>query len=154
MPTERLSMRKIREVLRLRWERGVSLRDIARACSMGCTSVHDTLERAKKAGLCWPLDSGLDDVGLERLLYPSGKENAAKSRSLPDWPSIHRELKRKGVTLALLWQEYKAAHPEGYQYTQFCAHYRSWAGRIEPVMRQKHKAGEKLFVDTRVGLWR
>jgi len=147
MPTERLSMRKIREVLRLRWERNVSFRDIARACSMGCTTVHDTLERAEKAGLSWPLNEELDDVGLEQLLYPPGTDNLAQSRPLPDWSSIHRELKRKGVTLVLLWQEYKSAYPEGYQYTQFCELYRGWTGHIEPVMRQKHKAGEKLFVD-------
>lgn len=104
MPTERLSMCKIREVLRLRWERNVSLRDIARACSIGCTSVHDTLERAKRAELSRTLAEDLDDVRLEQLLYPSGKgiiEN--RRRPLPDWPAIQRELKRKGVTLTLLW---------------------------------------------------
>jgi transposase len=145
MPAMRLSMRKIREVLRLKFDRGLSNREIALACSIGRTTVHEYLERAGKAGLKWPVD--IDDEPLDRLLFKRDDLSAVKTRPLPDWAEVHKELKRKGVTLCLLWQEYKAAHLEGYQYTQFCEHYRTWLGSVDPVMRQKHKAGEKLFVD-------
>ncbi len=138
-------MRKIKEVLRLKFERGLSNREIALACSMGRTTVSEYLERARKAGLSWPLD--LDEERLEGMLFSSPALPAGTIRSLPDWQEIHRELKGKGVTLNLLWQEYKGAHPQGYQYTQFCEHYRRWLGSVDPVMRQSHKAGEKLFVD-------
>ena len=69
------------------------------------------------------------------------------ARAMPDWASLHRELRHPGVTLWLLWQEYKSRHPEGYQYSWFCDHYRAWVGRTELVMRQHHRAGQTLFVD-------
>jgi transposase len=94
------------------------------------------------------LPEDLDDAKLEELLYPSSEgAEGSSGRPLPDWAAIHREYRRKGVTLNLLWQEYKAVHPDGYQYTQFCELYKNWTGRIEPVMRQRHKAGERQFVD-------
>lgn len=145
MPAMRLSMRKIREVLRLKFDRGLSNREIALACSIGRTTVHEYLERAGRAGLKWPVD--IDDEQLDRLLFKRDDCGLEKMRPLPDWAEVHKELKRKGVTLCLLWQEYKAVSPEGYQYSQFCEHYRTWVGSLDPVMRQKHKAGEKLFVD-------
>ena len=138
-------MRKIREVLRLKFDRGLSNREIALACSIGRTTVHEYLERAGRAGLKWPVD--IDDEQLERLLFVKGDFGSVTTRPVPDWAEVHKELKRKGVTLCLLWQEYKAAHPEGYQYTQFCELYRVFLGSVDPVMRQRHKAGEKLFVD-------
>jgi len=146
MPRERLSMRTIREVLRLRWEAGLSHRAIAVSCRKGQTTVQDCLLRAKAAGLSWPLPEGMDEEQLERLLYPPPPESARR-RPRPDWPAIHQELRRKGVTLGLLWQEYRAAHPDGYQYSQFCELYQQWAKTLEPVLRQHYVAGERLFVD-------
>jgi transposase len=89
----------------------------------------------------------LEDDRLEQLLFPSSPSNPETPRALPDWLYIHRELRRKGVTLMLLWQEYKELQPNGYQYSQFCHRYRQWVGRIDPVMRQEHRAGERMFVD-------
>jgi transposase len=95
----------------------------------------------------WPLPSELDDTQLEARLYPLPARGKADTRPMPDWAEVHRELKRKGVTLLLLWQEYKATHPDGLQYSQFCDRYRYFAGKLDLVMRQHHRAGEKLFVD-------
>jgi transposase len=148
MPRERLSMRKIREVLRLKWDRGLSDREIALSCSMGRTTVGEYLERARRAGLTWPLDEALDDEKLEKMLFVyDDRISLGLIRSAPNWAEVHKELKRKGVTLGLLWQEYKADHPEGYQYSRYCDLYRTWLGSVDPVMRQSHKAGEKAFVD-------
>ena len=146
MAAKRLSMRKIREVLRLRHEFGLSQRDIARSCSIGRTTVRDYLSRASAAGLSWPLPPGLDEATIERLLYPPCLLRGPNV-PLPDWGEIHTELRRKGVTLALLWEEYKSVYPEGYQYSRFCELYRSWRGALKLWMRQDHRAGEKLFVD-------
>ena len=89
----------------------------------------------------------MDDAALETRLFAKAEAPPAASRPLPDWPEVHRELRRKGVTLQLLWMEYRERHPDGYGYTQFCRHYRTWQGRLDLVMRQEHRAGEKLFVD-------
>lgn len=147
MPAERLSMRKIREVLRLKWDRGLSDREIALSCSMGKSTVGEYLERARRAGLSWPLGEELDDEKLEKILFISGGGLPSTGRQLPDWSKVHKELKRKGVTLTLLWQEYRADQPDGYNYSRFCDYYRAWLGSVDPIMRQSHKAGEKLFVD-------
>ncbi|MBN1945802.1 MAG: IS21 family transposase [Bradymonadales bacterium] len=145
MSTHRLTMRKTREILRLKWGLGRSGREVARSLGISPATVGDCILRAKLAGLSWPLNDDLDDGQLEAMLYPPPK---GKRRELaPDWPTIFRELKRKGVTLALLWQEYKAAQPEGYQYSQFCELYRRWRKKLDVVMRQEHRAGEKMFVD-------
>jgi transposase len=146
MPRERLSMRKIKEVLRLRWEAGLSQREVAVSCRLGRSSVRDYLLRAEAAGLSWPLPEGMDEEELEGLLFPPPPDSP-RQRPLPDWPAVHQELGRKGVTLGLLWQEYRAAHPDGYQYSQFCDLYRRWANTLEPVLRQHYVAGERLFVD-------
>src|SRR5690625_561220 len=111
VPRERLSMRKVREVLRLKWERGVSNRNIARSCRVSRSTVADYLQRAEAAGLSWEQVEELDDGRLEALLFPAVAAAAGTERPLPDWPVVYRELKRKGVTLTLLWQEYKAIHP-------------------------------------------
>lgn len=141
-------MRKIREVLRLKWENQVSERAIAVSCSIARSTVGDYLRRARTAGLSWPLPADLDDSRLEQLLFARAKlEVPAGQRPQPDWSYIHRELRRKGVTLFLLWQEYKESHPDGYQYSRFCELFGRWRGRQDLVMRQSHKAGEKLFVD-------
>ena len=140
-------MRKIREVLRLKFEAGLSARQIAASVQVGRATIGDYLSRCKAAGLSWPLPSSLSDAELERRLFPALPTVPSEQRPLPDWPAIHAELRRPGVTLALLWQEYRLAHPQGYQYSWFCDHYRAWQGRLDVVMRQEHRAGEKLFVD-------
>jgi transposase len=146
MAAKRLSMRKIREILRLKFECGLSQRDIAKSCSIGRSTVGEYLIRASAAGLSWPLPDGVDDAALERLLFPPPPPPGAV-RPLPDWSEVHTELRRKGVTLALLWEEYKSVHPDGYQYSQFCELYRRFSGKLKLWMRQEHRAGEKLFVD-------
>lgn len=147
MPAERLTMRKIREVFRLKFDCGLSNRQIAKSCAMARSTVADYLLRLQQAGLSWPLPDDIDDNQLEQRLYPPLPALAAEERPVVDWPYIHRQLRHKSVTLMLLWQEYKQIYPEGYQYSQFCNLYRQWAGRIDPVMRQEHRAGEKMFVD-------
>ena len=140
-------MRKIKEVLRLKWAKGLSNRRIATACGIGRPTVSEYLRRATEAGLTWPLPANLDDAHLERLLFPPPPALPADARGIPDWAAIRQELKHKSVTLFLLWQEYRQANPDGYQYSWFCEHYRAWRGKLDMVMRQDHRAGEKLFVD-------
>ncbi len=139
-------MRKIKEVLRLNAS-GMSNRQIAKSCSISRPTVSKYLDRASEAGLSWPLPSGLSDTTLEQQLYPSPPALVELDRTLPDWPVIHKDFKRKNVTLFLLWQEYREQHPKGYQYSWFCERYRYWLGKLDLVMRQTHRAGEKLFVD-------
>lgn len=147
MPAQRLAMRQIKEVLRLKWAGGLSDRQIAHSLSVSRPTVAEYVRRAQAAGLSWPLPATLDDTALERLLFPAAPAPPPGVRLVPDWSTVHRELKRKGVTLFLLWQEYKTATPEGFQYSWFCQAYRAWAGTRDLVMRQHHRAGEKLFVD-------
>ena len=139
-------MRKIIEVLRLHHEGGLSHREIARAISASPTTVGEILRRAKQCGVTWPLPAALSEAGLEAQLYPPTAPSS-HARPEPDWPAVHRELRRKGVTLDLLWQEYKAEQPDGYRYSSFCEHYRQWAGRLSASLRQTHAPGEKLFID-------
>lgn len=149
MPAERLSMRKVREVLRLRFEVGLGNRQIARSCSINHSTVADYLRRAEAAGLkAWPLPD-LDEAALEaRLFPPRTAQGSGPERSAPNWPTIHEELhSNKHVTLQLLWQEYKQGDPNGYQYSRFCELYQRWAAKLDLVLRQEHRAGEKLFVD-------
>jgi transposase len=144
---ERLSMRMIREVLRLKFECGLSDRQIAKSTGIARSSIGDYVRRFHDSGLVWPLSAGFQDLDLESCLFPPPPSIPADRRALPDWIWVHQELRRKGVTLFLLWQEYKAAHPEGFQYSWFCVTYQAWRGRRDLVMRQTHRAGEKLFVD-------
>lgn len=147
MPAERLSMRKIREILRLRWGDKLSQRDVGRSVGVSPSTVSDCVGRATVGGLSWPLPEGLDDAALEALLYPLPPPSE-QPRAVPDWNCIHRELRRKGVTLQLLWQEYKEAHPDdGYQYSQFCDLFKRFKGQLDVVLRQDYRAGEKGFVD-------
>lgn len=140
-------MRKIREILRLKWELGLGLRDIARSISASHSTVLGLIHRAEAAGLSWPLPPDLDDTKLEGLLYP-GDPGQGKQRPEPDWQHLHEEMRRKGVTLQLLWLEYKHAHPsDGYQYSQFCARYNAWSGKLDVVLRQTYPPGEKMVVD-------
>ena len=146
MPQERLPMRKIRDVLRLKAS-GMSKRQIAASLSVSSTTVLNCLRRAAAVGQDWPLPDDLTDEVLESRLYPPAPAVPAGQRPQPDWAAIHRELKRPGVTLLLLWQEHRGTHPNGYGRSQFCERYRTWAKRLSPTMRQVHVAGEKLFVD-------
>jgi transposase len=140
-------MRKIQEVLRLHFESGRSAREIARSLGVARSTVGEYLRRAQAAGIGWPLPAGVGEVELERRLFPPPPPRTGELRREPDWAEVHQELRRKGVTLSLLWEEYKAACPEGYLYSWFCETYREWAGRLDLVMRQSHRAGEKVFVD-------
>jgi len=147
MPAKRLSMRKIREVLRLKWANNLSERKVAKSCNISRPAVVSYVERAKLAGLSWPLPDALTDAQLEQLLFPSSKKQAIQNRVIPDWLVVHQELQKKNVTQFLLWQEYREQHPKGYQYSWFCDQYRDWLGRRDYSMRQTHRIGEKLFVD-------
>ena len=143
MAAKRISMRKIKDILRLHHS-GLSGRQIAASLRISRSVVATTLERAQSANITWPLD--IDEQTLAHQLY-SDAAPREPDRPLPDWPEMHRELSRKGVTLQLLWEEYRANHDDGYQYSWFCERYRQWRSKLDVVMRQDHKAGEKLFVD-------
>jgi len=140
-------MRKIREVLRLKWQHRLSNRKIANSCAISHSTVREYLQRARQAGLSWPLGEDLDDGALEGLLFPPTSSVSANGSRMPDMDYIHTELKRKSVTLQLLWHEYKEANPQGYQYSHFCELYRQWVGKLDVCLRQHHRAGEKLFID-------
>ena len=147
MPAKRLSMRKIKEVLRLK-AKGLSNRQIAKVCAISRPSVAEYIRRAQAAQLSWPLPDDLGDAEIEQRLFPPAPSPLCNDkRPTPDWQAVHAELRRKGVPLDLLWQEYKEVNPDGFQYSWFCLHYRKWAGKLDLVMRQEHRAGEKLFVD-------
>ena len=145
MPMQRLSMRKIREVLRLSWCARLNAQAVARSCGMGRTTVREYLQRAARAGLSWDSAEQLSDAQLESMLFPTVE--TSKARPVPDWAELQKELKRRGVTLLVLWEEYKACFPDGYEYSRFCDLFREWLGTQPVWMRQDHKAGERLYVD-------
>ena len=148
MPQERLSVRKIREVIRLHHEADLSNRATARACQVSNSTVGEYLKRAKKAGLSWLLPEGLSDEELYRRLYPEENDpQPASERPMPDWEEVHRELSKRGVTLTLLWQEYREKHPGGYGFIQFRVYYQRWNQSHTNQMRLPHKAGEEMEVD-------
>ena len=140
-------MRKIRELMRLKYELGRSHREIAASLGVANSTVSDYAGRARAAGLSWPLPERLDDAALEAALFPPLPPSRVP-RPEPDWDRVHPELQRhKGVTLKLLWLEYRTEHPDGYGYSRFCDRYRLWRGRLDVVLRQVYRAGEKAFVD-------
>lgn len=148
MPTERLTMRRVREILRLKFGMGLSVRQIARSCSMSNGGVCSYLQRARVAHLSWPLPDELDDAALEALLFPSVANLPVRGVPPPDFQRIYQELRsHRHLTLSLLWQEYKENHGQGYQYSRFCELYRDWAKKLDIVMRQEHRAGDKTYVD-------
>jgi transposase len=147
MPQERLTVRKIREILRLKWECQLSERVVARSCCISHSTVGDYVKRAEAAGLKWPLPEDLSDNQLYDLLFPRTEQLTPKAIPMPDWEKVLLELRKKGVTLRLLWMEYMENYPQGYCYSQFCQLYRGWAGKLKLTMRLNHKAGEKMFVD-------
>ena len=146
MPRPHKAMRKIREVIRLSLGEGLSLRQISSSLQIPTTTVREYVRRARNANLTWPLPGDLDDDSLDSLLF--GSQSApSQTRPMPDWAKIHLELRRPHVTLMLLWYEYKQAFPDGYGYSQFCEHYKRFVSRVDVVMRQHHKAGERMWVD-------
>jgi transposase len=148
MPAERLEMRKVREIMRLKFGAGLAHKAIGRSLGIAASTVRLTLQRAAEAGLIWPLSDDLTDVELEERLYGAAGTRQGQRRLVePDWAAVHRELKRKHVTLSVLWEEYHAEQPDGYRYSRWCDLYRSWEARLPVTMRQAHVGGEKLFVD-------
>jgi transposase len=141
-------MRKVKEVLRLRYGLGLLQSQIARSCSIGQSSVHRYLERAAAAGLSWPLPEDWDDRRLEELLFSQPGRPRQQLRPLPDFDQIHRQLQtHKHLTLQLIWEEYREGQPGGYGYSRFCEMYQHWHRNQDVVLRQDHVAGEKMFVD-------
>ncbi len=148
MPTQRVTMRKLRETLRLRLQAGLSIRAISRSTKLSVGGVQKLLSRAETLGLTWPLPADLDDTRLAALFYPGADTGSAARCEVPDWAAVHEELKRPHVTKRLAWEEYTQRYPNrAYSYSQFCDRYRHWLGRQQRTMRQTHKAGEKCFVD-------
>jgi len=141
-------MRQVRELMRLHREAGLGVRETARRAGIAESTMRDMVKRFDLAGLTWPLATELGTAELEAKLYGAAGVKAGRRRlPAPDWASVHRELKRKHVTLQTLWEEYIEAHPDGYRYSRYCDLYRGWEGRLPVTMRQTHLAGDKLFVD-------
>ena len=147
MAKRRLSVRKIKEVLRLHYEKGFSTRQIAKSLSIGRSTVQDYLDRSQRVELSWLLAAELNETSLEHQLYSPVPCVAQEKRQMPSMEYLYQELKKKGVTLQLLWHEYKEGNPDGYQYSRFCDLFHQWKDCLDPVLRQEHKAGEKTFVD-------
>ena len=139
-------MRQVFEAFRLAYDQGRSPREIARVLGLSQSTVNDYLRRFRGTGLPWPVPPDIDEAAVEARLFATDAV-PVRGRAAPDWAALHAELKQKGMTLQLLWIEYKQHTPDGYQYTQFCQHYRTWADTLEPALRQVHVAGEKAFVD-------
>jgi len=148
-------VRKIREVLRLKYTCGLSNREIAQSCQVTHSTVGDYLRRSRAAGLNWPQAADLSDTELEARLFSTEHIPSSVRRPPPDCEYIYNELRQHrkvNLTLTQLWLEYKQQHPDGYQYTQFCEYYRRWRSKLDYSMRQEHRAGEKLFIDYCDGL--
>jgi len=144
---ERLTMRKIREILRLKHEAGLSDRAIAGACKISNSTVGEYLRRAEAAGVSWPL-AEMGEEDLYKKLFPDQAQPTEKSYPMPNWEEVRKELRQKGVTLRLLWIEYKEKYPDGYQYSRYCEHYLRWKkSRAEPSMSHEHVGGEQMQVD-------
>ncbi len=148
MSAKRTTMRKIRDILRLRFAADLSIRQIKTSTKTSVGAIQKLLVKADEEGLTWPLPPELDDSQLARLFYPGADTRVSSRYQVPEWPVLHQELKRKGVTKQLLWEEYTQCYPNRcYSYSQFCDRYAHWRGRQKRSMRQTHKAGEKCFVD-------
>ena len=148
MPQKRLTMRKFKEVLRLH-SLGLKQRQIARSCAISQSTVHEYVTAAESARVSWPLPEDWDDSQIEQRIYPQrpGPQSWRKNPE-PDWAGIHQDLQtHKDLTLQLVWSEYREASPEGYGYSRFCELYRRWLKKLDLVLRQEHRAGEKMFVD-------
>ena len=147
MPAKReLTMRQLRQMLRLHHD-GLGAREIGRRLGVARSTIQDNLRRVETAGLTWPLAPDLSDEVLEQRLFSNaGSKRAARRRTEPDWAALARELKRPGVNLVVLWEEYRAGHPEDgyYRYSRFCDLFREFEQRLSPVMRQTHVAGSTM----------
>lgn len=141
-------MRNIRDILRLRLAAGLSIRQIRASTKVSVGAIQKLLAKAQALKLSWPLPDELDDKRLAQLFYPNADTTISSRFHVPDWPQVHQELKRKGMTKQLLWEEYTQQYPNScYSYSQFCDRYRHWCKQQKRSMRQTHKAGEKCFVD-------
>src|SRR5258707_6060396 len=144
-------MRKLREVLRLRFELKLGYQQIGRSCAIGVSTVHKYLKRAEVAGITWPLPEDWDEARIEAMVFPRRGPTITEknpARTPPDFAAVHEQLRSsKYVTLQLLWEEYRQGNPEGYRYSRFCELYQRWRSKLDVVLRQEHKAGEKMFVD-------
>ena len=138
-------MKKLKEIARLCLEHNLGVRPIARACNISTSTASVYVEKLKQLGAVYGEIMKMDEDALAGLLFP--REERAPGKTLPDFGYLHRELKRKGVTLQLLYEEYRRDNPDGYERTQFYYLYQEWAKKVDPVMRFNHKAGEKMFVD-------
>ena len=143
MPTGRLNMRRIRDVLRLKFGQGLSERQVAASLGLGKSGVGGYVRRAQQAGPVWPLPDGMEDDGLELLLFPALPPLPDPDRPVPDWAKMDQELRRPGVTRMLLWEEYRAAHPDGFAYTWFCTHFEAWKGRVVEVNFSRPPSGAR-----------
>ena len=147
MPANRLAMHQIKDILRLRYEAGLSQREIARSLNLSVGVVSKYLQLAAAAGIRWPLPEDLDETSLAQKLQPPTSV-ASPISPLPDFLQLHQELRHKGVTLQLLWEEYTVQYPaDHYSYSHFCVLYREFKRRLSPTMRQTHAPGDKVFVD-------
>ena len=148
-------MRKLREVLRLRFELKLGYQQIGRSCAIGVSTVHKYLKRAEAAGVTWPLPEDWDEARVDAVVFPRREPTIAEhnpARTPPDFAAIHEQLRSsKYVTLQLLWEEYRQAQPDGYRYSRFCELYQRWRSKLDVVLRQEHKAGEKMFVESAGG---
>ncbi len=147
MPAARITMRKIKDILRLKHEARLSHERIAAALDLSKGVVTKYVGLAAAAGLDWPSIAPLDEGALLRRL--AGQPTRPSDFVLPDYGRLHQELRRKGMTLMLLWEEHVQAHPDEptHRYSQFCENYRRYAKTLKRSMRQTHRAGEKLFID-------
>jgi len=155
MANRRLPMRKIKEVLRLKYDCGLSAREIARSCNVARSTVAEYLMRAKAAGISWPEAAALTDTQINERLFPVKPIPSSVKRPEPDYEYIYKELRKYrkfNLTLIQLWLEYKDKYPDGYQYSRFCNGYRHWKGKLDYYMRQEHRYGEKAFIDYSDGL--
>jgi transposase len=142
-------MRRVREMLKLRLDAGLSLQEVAFRSGLARSTLREMVGRFERSGLAWPLPLDLSDAELEVQLYgDAGSKRGHRRKPEPDWATVHRELKsNKHVTLETLWSEYTEAHPDGYRYSRFCELYASWEKRLPVTMRQTHLGGDKLFID-------
>lgn len=148
MAAPRITMRKIRDILRLKLAADLSIRDIHRSTKVSVGQIQKLLSKARELNLSWPLPNDLDDAELARRFYPSADTRVSTRFAQPDWAAMHLELKRKDMTKQLLWEEYCQRYPNRcYSYSQFCDRYRQWQKKQKRSMRQTHRAGEKCFVD-------
>jgi transposase len=148
MPGKRISMKKVHEILRLSMEEGWSQREISNSVHLGKTTVQRVLQKVGDSGLTWQQLKGMSEIQLiETVLYPPRRLPSQTKKPLPDWTQVRKQLLEKGVTLMLVWMDYKHDHPDGLQYSQFCSSYKAWLKSADLTLRHRHVAGDKLFVD-------